>query len=260
MKGLIEFAGNLYEIDWSQPISIAIPLQNTDKQVNCFSAPPLQFQPVTEGDFIGSTNAGSPVNFFNILLNPHGNGTHTECVGHISKEPYFIKDALQCFHFVSCLITVQPVKTASGDEQITQSSLEYALQFTPILPSALIVRTSPNAQDKCTRDYNGRNPAYFTPEAIQWLKDQDIHHLLVDVPSVDKEEDGGLLEAHKAFWNYPSNPRTKDTITELIFVPDEIEDGLYLLNLQILKITLDVSPSQPVLYTLNKSTKNLDIL
>ena len=38
------------------------------------------------------------------------------------------------------------------------------------------------------------------------------------------------------------------TITELIYVPDDIPDGLYLLNLQIASFEIDVSPSKPVLY------------
>ncbi len=36
--------------------------------------------------------------------------------------------------------------------------------------------------------------------------------------------------------------------TELIFVRDEVEDGSYLLNLQIASFENDASPSKPVLY------------
>jgi arylformamidase len=75
--------------------------------------------------------------------------------------------------------------------------------------------------------------------------------LLLDLPSVDREEDGGNLLGHKAFWQYPENPRSACTITELIYVPSEVPDGDYLLNIQIASLELDVSPSKPVLYALN---------
>ena len=75
-----------------------------------------------------------------------------------------------------------------------------------------------------------------------------IKHLLIDQPSVDKERDGGKLLSHKAFWDYPQSIDKERTITELIGVPDEIEDGLFLLNLSIANIENDASPSRPVIY------------
>lgn len=253
MKGIIEFAGSTYCINWSKPISIAIPLIDNNNQVNCFGAPPVSFNPVVAGDFVGSTKSGSPVNFYNIQLNPHGNGTHTECVGHISKEDYYIKDTLVKYHFVSLLISLTPVNENNGDEIITRHLLEESLNIMPVLPECLIIRTLPNDQSKMSKNYNGSNPPYLTSNAINWLKSQGINHLLIDLPSVDKEHDGGALAAHKAFWNYPDSPRLNDTITELVFIHNNIKDGLYLLNLQILNIALDASPSHPILYALEKS-------
>lgn len=75
-------------------------------------------------------------------------------------------------------------------------------------------------------------------------------HLLIDLPSVDKEHDGGKLTAHKTFWNYPKAPRKEATITEMIFVPNAVKDGLYLLNLQVAPFENDASPSRPVIYPL----------
>jgi hypothetical protein len=82
------------------------------------------------------------------------------------------------------------------------------------------------------------------------MAERGILHLLIDLPSVDREEDGGKLAAHKAFWQYPARPRMDATITELIFVNNMITDGLYLLNLQICSLSLDASPSKPVIYAL----------
>jgi arylformamidase len=58
------------------------------------------------------------------------------------------------------------------------------------------------------------------------------------------------LAAHHTFWQYPAQPRTHCTITELIYVNNSIPDGLYLLNIQIASFEIDASPSKPVLYSL----------
>jgi hypothetical protein len=68
------------------------------------------------------------------------------------------------------------------------------------------------------------------------------------MPSIDKEVDGGVLAAHHEFWNYPSQARSHKTITEFIYVPNEVDDGTYLLNLQIASFENDASPSKPVIY------------
>ena len=46
----------------------------------------------------------------------------------------------------------------------------------------------------------------------------------------------------------PQNERMDASITEMIYVPDEIEDGTYLLELQFAPFENDASPSRPVLY------------
>ena len=88
------------------------------------------------------------------------------------------------------------------------------------------------------------------PQAAQWLADCGVQHLLIDLPSIDREEDEGKLLAHHAFWNYPSQPRKEATISEMIYVDDSIPDGLYLLNLQVAAFRNDAAPSRPVLYQL----------
>ena len=68
--------------------------------------------------------------------------------------------------------------------------------------------------------------------------------------------------AHKAFWNVKDVNNLNDdarlhcTITEMIFVNDEVLDGTYWLNLQIAPFENDASPSKPVLYAiLNDQSK-----
>jgi len=117
----------------------------------------------------------------------------------------------------------------------------------------LIIRTLPNTENKKTKIYSNTNPPYLLPEAAQYIKESNIKHLLLDLPSVDKERDKGLLAAHKAFWGDPKSIRHGCTITELIYVPDIIEDGYYLLNLQLAPFENDAAPSRPLLFKLISS-------
>lgn len=238
-----------YTANLAQPIDIAIPLRAGEGQVNCFWAPPMEAEPVVAGDFIGSTERGGPVNFFNLKLNPHGNGTHTECVGHISKEKYTINQSLTSFHFLARLATFFPARQPNGDRVVTADQVAEVLR--PGEVEAFVLRTMPNDDLKLTTNYSGANPPYLDHKAVAYLVGCGVKHLLLDLPSVDREEDGGQLLAHRAFWQYPGNIRQDCTITELIYAPSAIKDGLYLLNLQIASLEIDASPSKPVLYELN---------
>ncbi|HET8737557.1 MAG TPA: cyclase family protein, partial [Pricia sp.] len=116
------------------------------------------------------------------------------------------------------------------------------------LPNTMVIRTLPNDRTKLTRQYSGTNPPYLLEEAAAYLVEIGVEHLLIDLPSVDKENDEGALSAHKAFWNFDGTLRKKATITELIYVPSGIEDGTYFLNLQVAAFENDASSSRPVLY------------
>jgi hypothetical protein len=108
----------------------------------------------------------------------------------------------------------------------------------------------PNHPDKMARQYSSTNPPYLNAIVAEKMASQDILHLLLDLPSVDREEDAGLLLAHKAFWKYPENPRHNATITELVYIDNVVPDGLYLLEIQIPAMELDAAPSRPFIYPL----------
>jgi kynurenine formamidase len=235
------------KFDLSKPIALSIKIDELDKNPKAFYAPDTIFEPVQTEHFIGSTELGGLLNFKNIHINPHGSGTHTECVGHIAKEPYHIYDCLQKFHFLAQVISISPSKMTKGDNVITTKELDKIEIEEGV--EAVIIRTLPNSTSKLTKDWSGTNPTYIDFEAMQWLVKQNIEHFLIDVPSVDREEDEGKLLAHKTFWNYPSEQvRTNCTITEMIFVPDEVVDGVYLLNIQIAPLMIDASPSNITIY------------
>lgn len=249
-----------YTCNLARPIDCSIPVG----KVNCFHSTQYQTTPYKAGHFIGSIAEGGPVNFFDIVMNPHGNGTHTECIGHITIDQESINDTLKQFHFIAGVISIAITKLSNGDEVIDHQHLEEAyiqLGYHQSRPDALMIRTMPNSINKLTMDYSDTNPPYLTKEAMQYLVNMDVKHLLLDLPSVDREYDEGKLACHRIFWNMSisgrkgdhNTPRHDRTITELIYIPDTVTDSLYLLNLQIPSINLDATPSKPVIYKLNQA-------
>jgi len=243
---------NNFEVDLSKPIDISISLSNTDDNPIAWYLEKPVIEPVVFGDWIGKVAEGkSSTNFNNIFFNPHGHGTHTECLGHITNDFYSINQSLKQFFFLAELISVQP-EPQNNDWVITQSQIENALNGNS--PEAIIIRTLPNNSDKVSKKYSHTNPPYLLEEAAVFIRESGIQHLLIDLPSVDKEHDEGKLLAHKAFWNVKnvinlnSDARRNATITEMIFVNEEVQDGSYLLNLQIASFENDASPSKPILF------------
>ena len=136
---------NNFEVDLSKPIDISIPLINSDENPIAWYLEKPIMEPVVFGDWIGKVSEGSSTNFNNIYFNPHGHGTHTECLGHITREFYSINQALKQFFFLAELISVQP-ELQNEDFVITKNQIENALNG--ISPEAIIIRTLPNTSDK----------------------------------------------------------------------------------------------------------------
>jgi len=242
---------NNFEVDLSKPIDISIPLSNTEDNPIAWYIEKPEINPVVFGDWTGRVKAGASTNFNNILFNPHGHGTHTECLGHITKEFYSINQCLKQFFFLAELVSIEP-EIQGEDAVITRNQLEPLLKGKTT--EALIIRTLPNLENKKYQNYSNTNPPYLSEEAAIFIRESGIQHLLIDLPSVDKEHDEGKLLAHKAFWNVKdvnnlnADARLNCTITEMIYVADSIADGSYLLNLQIASFENDASPSKPILF------------
>jgi kynurenine formamidase len=248
MKTEIQHNSKKYTIDLSKPIDISIPLKAGPNNPSAWYVDAPRFEAVMENGFIGDVNKGGAVNFRNIFFNPHGHGTHTECVGHISKEAYTINQCLKEFFFFANVVSILP-------EQIGNDSVVSLAQIENVWNNngakAIIIRTLPNDGKKLSMQYSSTNPTFVDYKAIQFLIENGVEHLLIDTPSVDKEEDGGTLKSHHVFWEYPDNTQKHRTITELIYIPDNVEDGNYLLNIQIASFENDASPSKPILFELS---------
>lgn len=243
----IKYNSRKYNIDLSQPLDISIPLRNGEDNVSAWYIDPPSIAPVRLDDWVGAVKEGGDVNFNTIKFNPHSHCTHTETAGHITEEVHSIHKNLNQFFFLAEVVTIPPEKH-DGDFIISKRLLQYALGNKK--RDAIVIRTLPNARDKKTMKYDHTNPPYLNEAAAIFLKTKGIKHLLVDLPSVDKEKDEGRLVAHNAFWNTSGELRLDATITEFIYVRNSIKDGTYFLNLMVAPIENDASPSKPVLYSI----------
>lgn len=267
MKISFEINKRFYRIDTVAPIDISIPLDFYGSQPNAYGVEKATSKPCEAGTLVGDTRRGGSCNFEQVTLIPHCNGTHTESVGHITDERISVRECLKDAFIPSVLISVKPenvdqasdtypVKLGHNEKLITRKTLESALKkLDENFFQGLIVRTKPNDAGKLTRTYLKEIPSFFSTEAMNLMVDLGVRHLLVDLPSIDRIFDEGKLSNHRVFWNIDpdSFAKNKDsfinhTITELIFVPNEIEDGNYLLNLQIAPFTADASPSRPIIF------------
>ena len=256
MKITLTHHDTTYTCDLARPIDCSIPVG----QVKCFHSTDYKATPYQAGDFVGSVAAGAPVNFYDVVINPHGNGTHTECLGHITHAQESVNDKLKQFHFIAGVLSLHVTGLQDGDRVLEKKHFEdgYAkFGYDQSQPEALMIRTIPNGTDKLTIDYSDTNPPYLTAEAMTFLVKMGVRHLLLDLPSVDREYDEGKLICHHIFWNVEGHDATdqsrdQNTITEMIYIPDEVNDGLYLLNLQIPSLPLDAAPSKPVIYQLKE--------
>jgi len=242
---------------------ISIPLRFNGPQPNAFGVDSATSTPCLAGTLVGDTRLGGSCNFDQVTLIPHCNGTHTECVGHITDQRISIPDCLLDVLMSAVLITVTPerarvvrdtyiVDLDDDDVLVTRDSLDRELQ--EIRADAIIIRTLPNDDVKLARDYSAFKTPFLSTEATTLIVERGFRHLIVDLPSIDRMSDAGKLSNHHLFWNVElgsraihMDSRISSTITELAYVPNDVHDGEYVLNLQIAPFVMDASPSRPLL-------------
>lgn len=254
----------------ARAFDLSIPLAFDAPQPVFFGVPAAHEQTVAAGTFIGDVRRGGSCNCSTYTITPHCNGTHTECVGHITSERLSVRELCRAAFNLALLISV-PVTPASASAEssdpqplpsdflITRAAIQSAVEQAKFESfDALIVRTLPNDAAKRSRNYDGEPAPFFSAEAMRWIVERNVQHLVVDTPSVDRAHDQGRLCAHRIFWNVPAGATSVDrdvrrhaTITELAFIDDEAADGPYLLNLQVAPFEADAAPSRPILLPLS---------
>lgn len=261
-----------YQINLDQPLDISIPVLFNGSQPNTYDVPAATARAYQDGHFIGDTRRGGSCNFEEYKIIPHCNGTHTECVGHISHERISIQQILNATFFPATLITVEPHRASDTqdtylppkseqDRLITKEALQRSFKKSASdFLQGLIIRTAPNPPEKTHQKYMQQAPPFFSTEAMQFLVETKIRHLLVDIPSVDRLFDEGKLSNHHLFWDVPQGRHDVDpkrpslnTITEMIYVPNEVKDNNYVVNIQIPNFVADAAPSRVFLYELENT-------
>ena len=266
--------GRRWQVDLSSPVDLAIPLQFPGPQPRFFAAEPARAEPLRVGSYTGQVASGASCNCGVYTLSPHCHGTHTECVGHLTQDATEVATLTPIASALVLLVTVRPEPLGSTTDEpsgrhdradlvLPRASLAAAASRWAGDPwTALVVRTLPNDPSKRARVYDGDCPApYFTPDAMRWVVERGVESLVVDLPSLDRADDGGGLVAHRVFWGLPAGARDAREarrghalVTELAYVPESAHDGLYLLELHVPAFGADAAPSRPVLYPVSEAT------
>ena len=247
MRCSLKINNNLYHYDSSSFIDLSIPLNFDRTQPNYFGVEKATAVPYKSGNLIGATKQGGGCNFDVLTLIPHCNGTHTECVGHIVNDNISVHSIITDVLIPVTLITVQPRDGIIHEGQIAVESG---------FNTGLILRSLPNNESKCSRAYDSDHlPPYFSEEAMNKINVLSVNHLLVDMPTIDSAYDEGRLVNHHIFWSVDQdkhdldgNPPSSKTITEMIYVPNDVPDDRYLLQIQVANFVSDAAPSRPVIF------------
>lgn len=264
MKLSVEHRGHRYQAS-SNGISLAIKLNFAGPQPAFYGVEPACAQALEIGGFIGDMARGGSCSVDRLELIPHCHGTHTESVAHVIPGP--AEPPRPPAWMAARIVSIRPERLDHSGEHYPAPGQSHeavisrrALSGFMMDTEAVIVRTLPNDPARCERSYSGDNPhPYFTVEAIDWLLAQGVEHLLVDIPSIDRGRDDGSLPAHRRFWALDDQRQPTDesalgrTLSEFLFIPDALDDGLYLLNLQLPDWSGDAIPSRPLVFPLTGS-------
>jgi len=249
VKARLQLDGREVEVDLSRPVEIALPLNFDATQPRHFGAPAATTEAFAVPGFSGSVATGASCNCNVITLIPHCNGTHTECVGHLTTERLDAYPLAPKGLIPAVLITVEPTDETPestepppqpGDKLVTRAALErnWPAGFQP---QAAVIRTTESS--------------YLSQEAAEFLVARAIEHLVVNLPSIDRAHDEGRLTAHRVFFGLPRGATTSGlakrptaTITEFAHIPADVPDGPCLLEIQVPALAGDAVPSRPLLY------------
>jgi arylformamidase len=274
MRAEVDIDGVRYRVDLSQGIDLSAPIffdaERDAQPTNAFGLPTPTSEPFRVSGFVGDTREGGSVNCRTLTLSPHGNGTHTESVGHIVDADVAVPTVTPVGLMPACVLTVPTVSFGSSQESyrgkhkdddrvVTSSALRMAKRAASV-PAAFLRAIAVRIPDVRPSGALGRqhwsrsNPPYLTEDATRQLREWGCEHLLLEVPSIDREDDGGATACHHLFWGVAEGHALEGeapqrSITEMAVVPEVLVDGTYLLSLQVPPLHTDAAPSRPVLFS-----------
>jgi arylformamidase len=249
-------------IDLAQPIDLSLPVRFDAEAGRAFGLPAARAHAVLDAQH-ASCNCAS------YTITPHGDGTHTEGVGHLLTDVVPVNELLHAPLLPALLVSVEPRRLDDVQDEITGNhapddrvvdedglriAIDAARAHLPagFHPTALVIRAAWSAPLR----FSGTNPPYFTIDAMELVLAQGVSHVLTDLPSLDREDDGGLLGAHRTFFSLAprqkqiDGPPPRRTVTELCAIPAHVSPGPYALSLQLAPLVADAVPSRPLLFPL----------
>jgi kynurenine formamidase len=249
LSTIIKYDNKTYDLEEIQGFDLSFKNKFNGENPTFFNSKPSSLASVKAENFIGDISKGGSCNVNIATLDIHCSGTHTECISHIKDVEYKVVDFCPEGFIPSKLISVFPEKSINTTDSyhvpLTTDlviSKELLVQKIKNPIDSLIIRTLPNSSYKSTQNYD-KNPApFFTTEAINYINELSIKHLLVDIPSIDKANDNGLLGNHHSFFIKGK------TISELLYIPNSLKDSFGFLQIQIPNWHLDAAPSRPIFY------------
>ncbi len=254
----LEYNNQTYQINLNDGVSISIPVQFNKNEHPKFydeSDPEKQYYQSDGVKYDVNQDAGCSVPL--IKMNIHCSGTHTETAAHVFKDSHLISDIANLNFIPTTLVTITPevnmnekyhVPVDANDKMITKKILAKHIDENTLFTDCMIIRTLPNNEDKKNKNYNKNYHPFFSNDAIHFLKENGVRHIVVDTPSIDRFDDGGQLANHKIFFMDQDSTINKNTITELAFIPDKCTDGKYFICIGTPNFKLDAAPSNPIIY------------
>jgi|TARA_B100001079_G_C16329539_1_gene478427 kynurenine formamidase len=254
-----------YRIDTKNSFDISIPYDFNGDQPNFYDVAEGQLKHLQSGGTIYSVAEGAGCNVSEVSLNIHCSGTHTECAGHLLANPGDVGMLLKDIMIPTVLITVNTslfcnsgesyhCNVGDNEQIITKTIIQNEFKiWEEFQPRALVIRTTPNLNEKKYYRYSNHSPPFFSNDALRFIKGIGICHLVVDLPSIDRIEDNGILGNHRIFWGDgvdakgEVNTESMGTITELAYIENNIPNGFYFLNIQLPHFVCDAAPSRPIL-------------
>ena len=269
-----------YALEINAPIDLSWPISFGSEDASAFSLPSATTKPVELGTFVGDTNQGGSVNCHTVAVTPHGNGTHTEGIGHLLDTHDAVLPSLTGAFTPALVLTVDVIRLAQssdtydGDSQESDrviSAASIASAHSRVLESlrardiesdafsanaALIIRTSEPESTDQPPQFSASNPPYFTNEAMDLMASWNPSHLGTDLPSVDREQCGGRTPNHRRYWRlldgYTADEqaaRRGATITEMVNPRfDAVVDDAYFLQIHAAPWLSDAVLTRPFLY------------
>jgi len=244
---VIDADGNTRRFRLGEPRSVSREVLFTPGAAssNAFHLPGIHSRTVEfEGQFIGDVNRGGSCNVDLLSYVPHGL-THIETAAHIlnaDADPPTVKDIpLEHLSGIAYLIDLTHLDAEPG-RQIPWKEVESKLKKNALPVSILALKTRASLLP-AHYDFSGKDFLSLSPGTAKGIHDyaffaagsppvrQPINCLLLDLPSIDPEADGGKLLAHRYFFGlaktgYIEEDREKRALVELAWFSD-LDEGYY---------------------------------